>query len=109
MSSFSPLHWAILGFIFYIVFRAAKGLIGAGGKEVHCLDCGTEGKAEMHTPGNTLIEVILWLCFIIPGIIYSIWRISARKQVCSACQSQRLIPPGSPAAVAHRQQLGATK
>jgi hypothetical protein len=105
MSSFSFIHWAIVGVIFYVLFRAVKGLIGPSRDEKHCLDCGTEAKAQVHTPGNMAIEIILWICFIIPGVIYSIWRLGARKTVCPACQSPRLIPITSPAAVAHKQQL----
>lgn len=109
MSSFSFIHWAMLALIVYILLIAVKGLIGAGGKEMHCLDCGTQGKSEIHTPGHRFIEIILWICFIIPGLIYSIWRITARKHACRACGSQRLIPPNTPAAIAHKQQLSYTK
>lgn len=68
MSSFSFIHWAMLALIVYILLIAVKGLIGAGGKEMHCLDCGTQGKSEIHTPGHRFIEIILWICFIIPGL-----------------------------------------
>lgn len=63
-----------------------------------CRTCGTVAPPKKHTPGSFLIEVILWLCFFIPGLIYSIWRISARRKVCAACGSSEVIPKTSPLA-----------
>jgi hypothetical protein len=61
-----------------------------------CTQCGCTG-TESHTKGSFLIELILWLFFCIPGVIYSIWRLTTRGQVCSACKSDRLVPASSPA------------
>lgn len=49
-----------------------------------------------------LVELFLWLCFLIPGVFYSIWRLTTRAQVCRSCGSHELIPPGSERA----RQLG---
>lgn len=106
MSNFSFLHYAITALIFYGIYRLIKNLFGAGGKPMHCLDCGTESKSTIHTKGSTLIEIVAWLAFIIPGIIYSLWRVSSRGQACATCGSTRLIPIDSPAAIAHKKQLG---
>lgn len=65
-------------------------------KELVCVVCGNVGKTKSETPGSVLIEIILWFCFIIPGVIYSFWRLSARKKVCSACGSPNMIPTDSP-------------
>jgi len=64
----------------------------------YCLDCGTTGKSEEHTPGSFLTEIFLWLCFLVPGIIYSVWRLSARYQGCQKCGSKRIVPADSPVA-----------
>jgi hypothetical protein len=61
-----------------------------------CTQCGCTG-TESHTKGSFLIEVVLWLFLCIPGVIYSIWRLTTRGQVCSACKSDRLVPASSPA------------
>jgi len=29
--------------------------------------------APMRTRGSILIEIVLWLCFLVPGLIYFIW------------------------------------
>ena len=41
--------------------------------------------------GSSWIELVLWLCYIIPGVIYSIWRRSGKSSVCVNCNSSTLI------------------
>jgi rubrerythrin len=41
--------------------------------------------------GNYWIEMFLWL-YLIPGIIYSIWRRSGTPSVCPTCNKETLIP-----------------
>lgn len=61
-----------------------------------CPACGFVGKGKSVTPGSTGIELLMWICFIIPGLIYSLWRISARGKACPSCGNRNLIPVGSP-------------
>lgn len=61
-----------------------------------CSACGHIGSSKTAVKGNILIELILWLCFIIPGIIYSLWRSSSRYKKCTVCGSTNLIPLDSP-------------
>jgi hypothetical protein len=49
------------------------------------------------TPGSFIIEVFLWLLFLIPGLIYSLWRVSTRYKGCPHCGSRDLIPADSAA------------
>lgn len=68
-----------------------------------CAACGTVGQPKSETRGSILIEIVLWLCFLIPGLIYSIWRLTTRRPVCRACGGHELLPlntPGGRAAVA---------
>lgn len=60
-----------------------------------CTECGSRD-TKSHTRGSFLVEVALWLCFLLPGLIYSLWRISTRGQVCKACGSDKLVPANSP-------------
>lgn len=53
--------------------------------QVYCHQCGGQGRPALYTPDSILIEIVLWLCFIIPGLLYSLWRHAARKKVCSYC------------------------
>lgn len=66
--------------------------------DVYCLRCGYRVKPKKVTPGSFLIEVILWIAFIVPGIIYSLWRVRARHTICPECGSTELVPLDSPAA-----------
>ncbi len=58
---------------------------------VYCPNCNYEGKAKSETPGYFLIELILWACFLLPGFIYSIWRLCSRQDVCSACGWKNIV------------------
>ena len=42
---------------------------------MYCTNCGTVAEPKKHTPGTFLTEAVLWLFLIIPGLIYSVWRI----------------------------------
>lgn len=61
-----------------------------------CTRCGQVGEPTSATPGSFGIELLLWLCFLIPGLIYSLWRINRRRDVCALCASPDLIPADSP-------------
>jgi hypothetical protein len=62
-----------------------------------CSACKTTGKSKRVTKGSIWIEIILWLCFLVPGLIYSIWRLTTRHDACSACGSPHMVPLDSPA------------
>ena len=63
---------------------------------VVCTACGFIGDPARVTKGSIWVELILWLCFIVPGIIYSIWRLSSRHDGCPKCGQTSLIPVDSP-------------
>lgn len=65
-------------------------------KQMICSNCGTIGVPKTVTEGSFFIELILWLCFLIPGLIYSIWRLTKRHQACRTCGSKDLMPLNSP-------------
>ena len=64
--------------------------------ELACVTCGHVGPPKRQTPGSFLIELVLWCALIVPGLIYSLWRLSARKNVCAVCGGVALVPPESP-------------
>ena len=67
------------------------------GKELLCTKCGYQGKGKNIVPGNFAIELVLWLCFLLPGLIYTIWRSSKTFKGCPTCK-ERMIPLESPVA-----------
>lgn len=68
----------------------------------YCLRCGYTGEPTTVTPGSILIELVLWLFMIVPGLVYSLWRINRRHDACPKCGSADLIPADSPRALAQR-------
>jgi hypothetical protein len=87
----------ILGICFWLYQTVAggRGEISSAGNMV-CPHCGTRGESKTITQGSTLIELVLWLCFIIPGAIYSLWRLTSRKQGCPSCGQTGMIPVETP-------------
>ena len=62
-----------------------------------CTICKTiSADSESIVPGSTTTEVLLWLIFLLPGVVYSIWRANGRKNVCPTCKSAAIVPLSSP-------------
>ncbi len=70
-------------------------MFGYGTKKI-CANCGITAIPKRFTKGNILIEIILWLFFIIPGLIYSIWRMSTKENICPSCKSPNPVDLKSP-------------
>jgi hypothetical protein len=64
----------------------------------YCLDCGFVGEPEQYTPGTLSKEIGLWCFFIVPGIIYSVWRSLCQHERCAICGNRRLVTTSSQAA-----------
>ena len=65
----------------------------------YCPACGTlTTNPKKVAPGSTGIELLLWLFFIVPGLFYSLWRISNKRRICRVCGSDPMIPATSPRA-----------
>jgi len=91
----------LLAILCAVVYAAFRGVFGGRGKVSQaghhvCPACGSRGEPERKTRGSTLIELVLWLCFIIPGVIYSIWRLTSRYEACPACGAPGMIPVNTP-------------
>lgn len=87
------------------VWAGFKQTMAGDDGTMHCTACGTEAQPKDVTKGSMGVELVLWLCFIVPGVIYSVWRLTSKHRACPACGSAQLIPINSPAAVAHRKAL----
>lgn len=61
-----------------------------------CPNCGSVTSPETKYRGNFAIELILWLCFLIPGLIYTIWRATSKYSACPACGHTGMIPLNTP-------------
>lgn len=87
---------SIGGFVAYQIHIGYKQGNSADEGKMICPACGSQGLPVSKTKGSLGIEIILWLCFIVPGLIYSIWRLTSRYDVCSSCQQAGMIPLNSP-------------
>lgn len=72
------------------------GLRAMSRKELVCKDCGYIGMVSQTSRGSILIEIVLWLCVIVPGLIYSIWRMSNKAYRCPGCSGWNMIPTSTP-------------
>lgn len=70
-----------------------------------CSNCGFTGQAKKVTKGSTMIELVLWLCIIFPGLIYSLWRLSSRHLACPQCSATNMLPLDSPRGRKLQQEL----
>lgn len=61
-----------------------------------CTQCGSVGNTAKETRGSFIFELVLWLCFIIPGLLYSVYRASTKVEVCKQCRSKDIIPLDTP-------------
>ena len=84
------------GLIFIIAFWCYRKYEERKNPRWICKECGYAGPMKMVTEGSFMIEVILWLCFLSPGLIYSLWRSSTKRRRCPECKSPSLVPTDSP-------------
>lgn len=61
-----------------------------------CTNCGLTSPAPKKAiRGSLILEIILWLSFILPGVIYTIWRRNG-KPSCPNCGNSNIMPLNSP-------------
>jgi hypothetical protein len=75
--------------------------------EQYCPTCGTIATPKRTTKGSFWIELALWLLFLLPGFLYSLWRLTSRYDACPKCGAPGMIPTTSPrarAAIAQQSQ-----
>lgn len=75
--------------------RHIAGQAGRYGSFI-CASCGSRSEGISRTRGSFWIELVLWLCFILPGLIYSIWRLTTKERVCPQCGAPGLVPTNTP-------------
>ena len=64
--------------------------------EIFCRNCGHFGEPERSNRGHVLISLLLLCTFIIPGIIYIVWRRSDPHLRCERCGSIDTVAHNSP-------------
>lgn len=93
-------QWLILALLLAMsagmVWGMFRMLKPAAGRAMVCAACGHHGPTKLQAKGSTGLELGLWLLFLLPGLIYSLWRVSTKRQVCTACGADHLVPESSP-------------
>jgi hypothetical protein len=80
------------------------GPLGAEGQRPrgkwYCPTCGYVGGRASYTKGSLGMAVLLYLLMILPGVLYSVWRLTSKYEGCPKCQAPQMIPADSPKATA---------
>lgn len=64
-----------------------------------CTQCGAETSAPLKVPpGSPWVALALAVPFVVPGVVYTVWRYSMRRSCCPTCGHAQLIPGDSPLA-----------
>lgn len=50
-----------------------------------CVACESIGHPIKRIKGSLAVEIVMWLMFCAPGIIYSVWRMTSAEWVCKFC------------------------
>lgn len=60
-------------------------------KKYVCMECGCQRDPVDAKRGLLVIEICMWLLYILPGVIYSIWRRVRKYQVCPQCRNPSVV------------------
>lgn len=64
-----------------------------------CTQCGAETSAPLKVPpGSAWVGLALAVPFVLPGVVYAVWRYAMRRSVCPTCGHAQLIPGDAPLA-----------
>jgi predicted RNA-binding Zn-ribbon protein involved in translation (DUF1610 family) len=56
-----------------------------------CESCGHAGERKRKVRGSFAIELVLWCCFLLPGLIYTLWRQGNKHYVCPSCSGNMIL------------------
>lgn len=61
-----------------------------------CTTCGTMfNRPKIVKPGHWLITVVLVFFYIIPAVIFEVWRTAKERKCCPSCGAATVIPSAS--------------
>ncbi len=79
----------------YFLPNSGSGAIRAG--RFVCTNCGYVGDPIQAVQGSGCVELAFWCLLLVPGIIYSVWRLSSKQPTCPSCRgANSMIPVDSP-------------
>lgn len=60
-------------------------------KKYICMECGCQRDPVNAKRGLLVIEIFMWFLYIVPGVIYSIWRRVRTQRVCPNCRNPSVV------------------
>jgi len=84
-----PIIVLVVAVMYFTVFRHKQ-------TKVVCSACGSIGYPKKRISGSPILEILLWLLFLLPGLIYTLWRHANQHLVCRTCGQASIIPVDSP-------------
>jgi hypothetical protein len=51
-----------------------------------CKHCGYEGEAKRKKRGSRGVEILLWSTLLLPGPLYTLWRMTGKSKECPNCE-----------------------
>ncbi|MGQ9669508.1 MAG: hypothetical protein ACUVWY_05000 [Desulfosoma sp.] len=62
--------------------------------KIKCAACDYVGEAAVLQKGSRSKEIALWCCLFLPGLLYTLWRLSSdgRYMGCPRCKSAQFRP-----------------
>jgi len=63
--------------------------------KMFCCGCYEVVQPKLVSPGSFAVELVLWLLLIVPGLIYSVYRATAKQDTCPNCGSHDFTKPDS--------------
>ena len=92
------LNWIILCFAFCMLVKTVHWFARQFSEPRYvCTSCHAKDRGDhSRMAGSGWITFILLCCYIVPGVLYWIWRRTRRQTVCGTCGHATLIPVASP-------------
>ncbi len=56
-----------------------------------CTSCWRTARPDTRIGGSDRVELLAWVCFFLPGLLYCAWRYVNRAKVCAACGGGALV------------------
>jgi rubrerythrin len=61
-----------------------------------CTQCKAIETPKCRARGSFVAEILLWCLFIVPGVLYTLWRNAEHVRSCPVCGSSAIVPVESP-------------
>ena len=74
-------------------------------KKYVCMECSCQRDPIWVKRGWLIVEIVMWLLYVLPGVIYSIWRRVRKQQVCPNCLNPTMVLTTSSRVMKARQLM----